>query len=222
MKAKSWFRRAATAVAWSLILVLQLTTITAPQAHAQQASRQIAQRLNQLPPCQLDSFVYQAGGRAEAIYGDEGIRTPPPYFGFDQSHRIDAGIMGQRDRGITTGHGSIMPSAWGLDEFIAAPGELCRSGAKSNLYRGAQDIGYDYSQDIAAYENAIAGLQAQIDTINSRLEELYSLLNTISPADISARQDINQEIAQLQNARFNKIAEMQALEASMRSNFGVQ
>ena len=219
MRTQFWFRRA-TAVALSLILTIFITTLTAPKAQAQQVNRQIAQRFSQLPPCQLDSFVYQAGGRAEAIYGDEGIKTPPPFFGFDQSHRIDAGIMGQRDRGLTTGHGSVMPSAWGLDEFISPPGEFCRSGANSNRYLGAQDSGYDYSRDIDTYENTLAGLQNQIDTINERLQQLYYALTTISQADISGRQDINQEIKALQAARFNIMVKLQTLQQSMRQNFG--
>jgi hypothetical protein len=82
-----------------------------------------------LPPCSLDSFVSAAGGQAEAIYGDEGVSSKPPYFGFDYSHRINNGINGQRDQGLTTGHGSYMPSAWGADEFLARPGEKSQSGA---------------------------------------------------------------------------------------------
>lgn len=96
------------------------------------------------------SFVHQAGGAAEAIHGDEGIKTPPPYFGFDQSHRINAGIFGNRDAGLTTGHGSIMPSAWGDDEFLAPPnGELCQSGANNGNMRLQYDANsYDCSAQI--------------------------------------------------------------------------
>jgi hypothetical protein len=70
-----------------------------------------------LPPTTTDSFVYQAGGMADLIYGDESNGLPP-FFGFSQEHRINAGIFGQRDAGITTGHGSFLPDAWGADEFI--------------------------------------------------------------------------------------------------------
>jgi hypothetical protein len=66
----------------------------------------------------LDSFVYEAGGMAELIYGDEGTTDIPPYFGFDQSHRINSGITGTRAQGLTTGHGSYLPNAWGGDEFV--------------------------------------------------------------------------------------------------------
>jgi hypothetical protein len=219
MRIQLWFHRA-TAAAFSILLAAFFTSSTAPRAQAQQTNRQIAQRFNQLPPCQLDSFVYQAGGQAEAIYGDEGIRTPPPFFGFDQSHRIDAGILRQRDRGLTTGHGSNMPSAWGFDEFIARPGEFCRSGAKSNPYPGAQDDSYDYSREIYAYENTLERLQNRINIINDRLEELFHALTTISQADISGRQDINQEIQALQTARFNRMVKMQVLQEEMRQDFG--
>ncbi len=84
---------------------------------------------NALPPTTLDSFVRNAGGNAEAIYGDEGTTSIPPYLGFSYSHRINAGITGQRDAGLTTGHGSYLPSTWGADEFLAAPGEQSQAGA---------------------------------------------------------------------------------------------
>jgi hypothetical protein len=219
MNTKLWLQLA-TAVAYTFIPTAFFTTFTAPSAAAQQVNLQIAQRFNQLPPCQLDSFVYQAGGQAEAIYGDEGIRTPPPFFGFDQSHRIDAGITRLRDRGLTTGHGSVMPSAWGSDEFIAPPGEFCRSGAKSNFYFGAQDNSYDYSPEVDAYENSLEGLQDRINSINERLEALHYALTSISQADISGRLDINQEIRALETARFRRMVRMQALQENMRQEFG--
>ncbi|HEY9755795.1 MAG TPA: hypothetical protein V6C97_11580 [Oculatellaceae cyanobacterium] len=77
-----------------------------------------AQTVHGLPPTSMDSFVYEAGGMAESIYGDEGTTDIPPYFGFDASHRINAGIAGTRAAGLTTGHGSYLPDAWGGDEFV--------------------------------------------------------------------------------------------------------
>ena len=89
--------------------------------------------LRHLPPVSIDSFVHQAGARAEDIYGDEGVggieKCPgaygmahqghlPPIEGFNSENRIDAGIYGIRNRGLTTGHGSYMPSAWGADEYV--------------------------------------------------------------------------------------------------------
>ncbi|MGH9548542.1 MAG: hypothetical protein ACRD3W_04170 [Terriglobales bacterium] len=71
-----------------------------------------------LPPTRLDSFVKNADENAEMIYGDEGIELPP-YFGFTKEHRIGSGI---NDSGLSTGHGSVLPSAWG------AIGESCNSG----------------------------------------------------------------------------------------------
>lgn len=56
----------------------------------------------------LDSFVVNAGGQAELIYGDEGTSDIPPYFGFDSSHTINSGIHGN----LTTGHASGLPGAW--------------------------------------------------------------------------------------------------------------
>ncbi len=92
---------------------------------------------NGLPPCNLDSFVYQAGGQAEYIYGDEGVGTKPPISSFTTASRINSGIQGYNDAGLTTGHGSYMPDAWGADEFIQAPGEWGPTGAGS----GAASIG---------------------------------------------------------------------------------
>ncbi|MDP3508376.1 MAG: hypothetical protein Q8T09_10335 [Candidatus Melainabacteria bacterium] len=89
--------------------------------------------LRHLPPVSTDSFVHQAGARAEDIYGNEGVggieKCPgaygmahqghlPPIEGFNPENRIDAGIYGVRNLGLTTGHGSYMPSAWGADEYV--------------------------------------------------------------------------------------------------------
>lgn len=76
---------------------------------------------NGLPVCRLDSFVYEAGSRAELVYGDEGADGPPPIDGFNQENRIDSGINGERAEGLTTGHQSRLPSSWGRDEFIGGP-----------------------------------------------------------------------------------------------------
>lgn len=83
---------------------------------------------NGLPTCSMDSFVLNAGGSAEAIYGDEGSGGLPPYFEFSKAHRINRGITGQRNSGLTTGHGSYLPDAWGGDEFVDGP-EFSQSGS---------------------------------------------------------------------------------------------
>lgn len=67
---------------------------------------------NGLPRTELSGFV--RGGNAEAIYGDEGADGIPPYFEFTAQHRIQRGIQ---SNGLTTGHGSVLPAAWGGDEF---------------------------------------------------------------------------------------------------------
>ncbi|MCC6978251.1 MAG: hypothetical protein IT343_08005 [Candidatus Melainabacteria bacterium] len=72
---------------------------------------------NGLPPTRTDSFVKEAKHHAAHIYGDEGTYGLPPYMGFSKVHRINTGIMDERDAGLTTGHGSYMPDAWGGDEF---------------------------------------------------------------------------------------------------------
>ncbi len=83
---------------------------------------------NSLPPCMTDSFVHEARENAEFIYGDEGFQSPPPYMEFTEDHRIERGIHDIRDAGLTTGHGSWLPNAWGNDEFISAGGEWSQAG----------------------------------------------------------------------------------------------
>jgi hypothetical protein len=68
----------------------------------------------QLPTTRLDSFVAESGYN-DKIYGGENCI----YDGFTQEHRIERGIVGERAKGLTTNHGSVLPSAWGKDEFIA-------------------------------------------------------------------------------------------------------
>lgn len=75
---------------------------------------------NRLPPTIVDSFVRSAGASADLIYGDEGTDGPPPYSQFTQIHRIESGIYGDTSKGLTTGHRSKLPSAWGADEFLGA------------------------------------------------------------------------------------------------------
>jgi hypothetical protein len=107
-----------------------LLLLTQTSANAQSMSRQALKAIT-LPPTHLDSFVHHAliSGHAEHIYGDEGTFGPPPQMGFNIKHRINIGIVGERDEGLTTGHGSYMPDAWGSDEFLKAPGAWSQSGA---------------------------------------------------------------------------------------------
>jgi len=72
---------------------------------------------NGLPPVNTDSFVHEAAGHAELIYGDEGGFSAPPFNEFTQEHRIEAGITGVRAQGLTDGKASLLPNAWGGDEF---------------------------------------------------------------------------------------------------------
>lgn len=73
---------------------------------------------NGLPQTRLDSFVKEAKGHAWHIYGDEGVYSIPPFMEFTPIHRIERGILEKRAAGITTGHGSSLPPAWGGDEFV--------------------------------------------------------------------------------------------------------
>lgn len=114
-------------VAFAVALAQSAAVDNAASAQNIGVGRQLAAR--QLPPVRMDSFVQQAGAMAELIYGDEGVggteKFPdggggrlPPIDGFSQENRIDSGIFGTRDEGLTTGHGSLMPSAWGADEYL--------------------------------------------------------------------------------------------------------
>lgn len=114
---------------------------------------------NGLPPTRLDSFVSNAGGHAEHIYGDEGADGLPPYNGYNTVHRINTGIMGDRDLGLTTGHGSYMPDAVGADEFLAPPGEWSQSGVNNgdHQYNHAAD-----ALDAAQAQGSTGGGNGQI------------------------------------------------------------
>jgi hypothetical protein len=113
-------------------LVLTVAILLGASLPAEAQQRVASGLRNGLPPTTMDSFVYEAGGHAEHIYGDEGVNGLPPYMGFGKAHRINAGIMDRRDAGLTTGHGSYMPDATGKDEFIAPPGEWGQSGARGH------------------------------------------------------------------------------------------
>jgi len=104
-----------------------LLTIALSLATAAPALAQTFPIRNGLPPTSMDSFVHEAAGSAENIYGDEGYMGPPPFDSFTVEHRINTGITGVRDQGITTGHGSNMPDAWGGDEWTG--NEWSMSGA---------------------------------------------------------------------------------------------
>ncbi len=108
----------------------------------------IYQQLNGLPPTTLDSFVFSSGANMEQIYGDEGTGVfsqsglaptpglvtnsplaPTPIEGFAAQNRIGWGIASSTSNlGLTTGHNSYMPSAWGADEFLIPGGEWANSG----------------------------------------------------------------------------------------------
>jgi hypothetical protein len=100
-------------------------------------------RAASLPPCNMDSFVMQAGGLKEQIYGDEGTTSKPPLASFTKASRINAGIVGVNNAGLTTGHGSYLPDASGADEFISAGGEWDMSGINSGASGGAPASGSD-------------------------------------------------------------------------------
>ncbi len=105
--------------------------------HANPSQAQSRQVRNGLAPCTTDSFVRQAGAAAEQIYGDESQGRgeqnggPPPYMGYTAQHRIGSGIVGQRAAGLTTGHGSYLPSAVGADEFVGNEWSFSGAGSAS-------------------------------------------------------------------------------------------
>jgi len=106
----------------------------------------VGTKRNGLPPTSMDSFVYEAKEHKEDIYGDEGVWDIPPFFQFLPANRINTGILDRRDRGLTTGHGAMMPDAWGADEFLSPPGEWSQSGSdgarqSQGYYNGSPIVG---------------------------------------------------------------------------------
>jgi len=70
-----------------------------------------------LPPTVLDSFVAESHYN-NAIYGDEGGITP----NFSSSWSvISTGFNGETKKGLTTGHGSKLPSAWSDGWSVSGP-----------------------------------------------------------------------------------------------------
>ena len=116
-----------------LLLSLLLSSSFALPALAQSGMR------NGLPPTRMDGFVYEAAGSADLIYGDEGVIDIPPYDSFTVPHRINSGIFGVRAAGLTTGHGSYLPDAWGGDEWTG--NEWSQSGAGPTQPAAAPNIG---------------------------------------------------------------------------------
>jgi hypothetical protein len=124
----------------TLIATFALLSIATP-SHAQNALGQLTNLLRNgnrstpsgLPPTNLDSFVYQSGYN-QAIYGDEGDVDIPPMNSFTKASRINAGINGQNAAGLTTGHGSFMPDAWGADEFIGNEWDFSGVGSSNPAY----------------------------------------------------------------------------------------
>lgn len=148
---------------WLLALIAS-TAITLP------ANAQVGRKL---PPTTTDSFVKQAQGNADLIYGDEGTLDVPPYDSFDQIHRINSGIYDTRAKGLTTGHGSYMPDAWGGDEWTG--NEWSRSGSASNptppIYNptASQIFGGGYNQfgsPYASIQPTMGGVNLQVGPVD--------------------------------------------------------
>ncbi len=196
-----------------LFCAVLLQLLSPPSAQGQQ---------RRLPPCRLDSFVHQAGSAAEAIYGDEGIRTPPPFFGFGQQNRIASGFFGTRDQGLTTGHGSHMPSAWGADEFVSPPGEWCDSGPNNgrNVYSGATDNTYDVSEQLLSLETGIEAMRKRIAAFNDNISTLHSILASLSPADKAGQQAIANEVNRLVTERNQMLLNLHTAQQEAANNFG--
>lgn len=84
--------------------------ITAPTGNQRISSLPVCQTAimantgSSLPATTLDSFVVDAGGNAENIYGDEGTTDIPPLFGFGYGNSIQSGMPA-----MTTGHDIGLP-----------------------------------------------------------------------------------------------------------------
>lgn len=139
----SQFNNRSLKTCFGILLVAICMLVFTPPSHAQKARMR-----NGLAPVTMDSFVRTAGESADLIYGDESPAKgrgemnggPPPYYGFSEAHRIESGIVGQNADGLTTGHGSYMPSAWGRDEFHGA--EWSQSGASSEAKQTKEEFAF--------------------------------------------------------------------------------
>lgn len=85
-------------------------TYLAPANMAMQTQYGAGGGFRKLPKTRLDSFVF-TDPNPELRYGDEGRYTVPPYNTFTEIHRIERGLVGKS--GLTTGHKSDAPDAWG-------------------------------------------------------------------------------------------------------------
>ncbi|MBX3073191.1 hypothetical protein KF728_14400 [Candidatus Obscuribacterales bacterium] len=137
---------------------------------------------NGLPVTSLDSFVLNAGGAADQIYGDEGTEGPPPFEEFTAGHRIQAGIQGNAS-GLTTGHGSYLPCAWGGDEYVDGP-EFSQSAPRggNNYWASQPQTGANpgtqstdtQNNDSENYRDYVAPDQYYMsDTDNSLYQQVY-------------------------------------------------
>jgi hypothetical protein len=121
----TWKNFARIAVIAGMVVIFGNTAVAAQSASSKAYSN--------LPPCSTDSFIYQSG-MSEAIYGDEGVGGPPPMMGFSQGSRIASGLYGQNSAGLTTGHGSYLPDAWGADEFVGNEWDMTGSTTTNHDY----------------------------------------------------------------------------------------
>lgn len=185
------------------------------------ASGQSSQLRNGLPPTTLDSFVRTAAGNADQIYGDEGVNDIPPFFGFTYNHRINSGITDVRDRGLTTGHGSLMPSAAGRDEFIApgSPGgEWSQSGANNgdSQLNSAGGRGSDFTAMQLRISNLEKNLTRAEDQLVQTQEALKDALSASKKQGLTPAQKMAADIA-IDDARW-QISRLQKSIAAMTSN----
>ncbi len=114
---------------------------------------------NGLPRTTMDSFVMQAGGSANQIYGDEGANGKPPFDEFTPGHRIERGITSS---GLTTGHASSLAPAWGGDEFVDSEGTTQSGGSSgggspANWRGSAGGSGANLRGDMAGSPAPIGG-----------------------------------------------------------------
>jgi hypothetical protein len=168
---------------FAAVVFMQLWLLSVNSASAQVISiglQSTGQMRNGLPATTMDSFVNEAGWSQDLIYGDEGTDWIPPYFGFTYEHRINAGIFDQSDEGLTTGHGSYMPSAWGADEFLAPPGEWSESGANyGNPQLNGADAALDAADQLDQNQASAQEMQAAQDLANQAFDPTNNTVGII-------------------------------------------
>ena len=172
----------------AIVLIISTLGFASRPAYAVQGQQKTIGALTaSLPPCRMDSFVYQAGARANDIYGDEGKGGKPPLSGFTKASRINSGITGIDAAGLTTGHGSYLPDATGRDEFIGGSEWDMTGGFASAQSSDWNEAPVDAPDSTRTKETAGSGANGLMTLAQMRTASLNSAVTQIVNSDQTKR-----------------------------------